>query len=412
MTIAALVEGVVGSDLSLRVECYDGSGLGPKGAPCTLVIHSPDALRYLIQAPGELGFARAYVSGAMDIEGSLLEGLDLSEDLPNVARRPQALAAIVRFLGSDAVRRLAPPPEEIHLRGRRHRRGRDSDAISAHYDLPNNFYGLILGESMTYSCGVFRSADEPLDMAQQNKHDLICSKLALEKGDRLLDIGCGWGAMAIHAARHYGASCVGVTLSKAQFDLGQKRITEAGVADLVELRIQDYRDVDDGPFDAVSSVGMAEHVGWDHLDEYAEQLARLVKPEGRVLNHAISNWVSKRPLRRQDGFIQRYVFPDGELYDVGVTVAALQRAGLEVRHVESLREHYALTLRHWVTNLEASWDDAVERIGLNRARVWRLYMSVAARNFEGGRSAIHQTLAVRQSDAGASGMALRPTFAG
>lgn len=410
MRLADLVNDVLNGPPLVRVECYDGSATGPLDAACTVRIVSPDALRYMVQAPGELGFARAYVSGTLTIEGDLLAGLDPSMNLTALHLRPRHLRSIMRLLGRDTVRRLAPPPEEIRLGGRVHARSRDADAIAAHYDLPNGFYELLLGESMTYSCAVFESPDDDLVTAQHNKHELICRKLGLTDGARLLDIGCGWGGMVIHAARQHGTRCVGITLSNEQFDLANKRVSEAGVSDLVELRLQDYRDVGDQPFDAVSSIGMAEHVGWRHLDEYSAQLARLVRPGGRVLNHQISNWISKRPIRRDDGFIQRYVFPDGELYDPSVTVAALQGAGLEVRHVESLREHYAITLRHWVANLEATWDDAVERIGLGRARIWLLYMAAASRNFEAGRSSIHQTLAIRAEPSGLSGMPLRPDW--
>ncbi|MDG2112275.1 MAG: cyclopropane-fatty-acyl-phospholipid synthase [Actinomycetota bacterium] len=410
MRLANLVTDVLDSPPLVRVECYDGSAAGPVDAICTVCVNSPDALRYMVQAPGELGFARAYVSGALTIKGDLLAGLDPSLSLTSLRLRPRHVRAILGLLGRDAVHRLPPPPDEIRLGGRLHGRGRDSAAISSHYDLPNGFYELLLGDSMTYSCAVFTSDDNDLDTAQHNKHELICRKLGLGDGDRLLDIGCGWGEMVIHAARHHGARCVGVTLSREQFDLANKRVSDAGVSDLVELRLQDYRDVDDDPFDAVSSIGMAEHVGWPKLGTYAGQLAQLVRPGGRVLNHQITNWVSKRPRRRDDGFIQRYVFPDGELYSPSVTVAALQAAGLEVRHVESLREHYAMTLRHWVANLETHWDDAVERIGLSRARIWLLYLAAASRNFEAGRTSIHQTLAVRAGPLGESGMALRPQW--
>lgn len=407
--LARLVDDVLGSPRNVRIECYDGTTSGPEDAPCAVRVTSPDALRYIIQAPGELGFARAYVSGGIVIDGDLLTGLERSLDLTRLKLRPKHLITVGRLLGRDATRRLEPPPEEIQLSGARHHRERDAAAIAAHYDLPNDFYGLLLGPSMTYSCAVFHDRGDDLVFAQSNKHELVCQKLGLGAGDRLLDIGCGWGSMVIHAARTRGARCVGVTLSKEQHALATKRVVEAGVAELVDLRLQDYRDIDDEPFDAVSSIGMAEHVGWKELDRYAEHLAELVRPGGRVLNHQITNWTQRRS-KSSDGFIHRYVFPDGELYDPSVTVAALQRAGLEVRHVESLREHYALTLRHWVGRLESEWDDAVRRIGLGRARVWRLYMAASARNFEAGRNSLHQTLAVKAEPDGTSRMPLRPDW--
>ena len=416
MNIAELVNDVFGGGLTFRVEAYDGSSAGPDDAPCTVRIASPDALRYVVQSPGELGFARAYVAGVLVIEGDLLAGLDGALDLTGLRLAPRHLTAIGRLLGRDTFRRLEPPASEVQLSGRLHQRSRDSAAIAAHYGLPNGFYELLLGESMTYSCAVFEDTGQDLATAQHNKHELVCQKLGLSAQARLLDVGCGWGSMAIHAARHHGVRVVGVTLSQEQFDLARKRVSEAGVGDLVELRIQDYRDVDDEPFDAISSVGMAEHVGWQKLPEYAAQLARLVRPGGRVLNHQITNWTTKQSLQQRSGllqrpnFIQRYVFPDGELYDPSVTVAALQKVGLEVRHVESLREHYALTLRQWVTRLEDSWDDAVSKIGEERARIWRLYMTAAIRNFETGRSSIHQTLAVKAHPDGTSELPLRPNW--
>ena len=410
MQLARLIDKVLDSPRPVRVECYDGSTAGPDDAVCTVRINSSDALRYIAQSPGELGFARAYVSGELEVEGDLMAGLDPSVDLTRLCVSPRQAATILRLVGRELAQRLDPPPEEIRLSGRRHDRDRDAAAIAAHYDLPNGFYELLLGDSMTYSCGVFENRTDDLLTAQANKHELVCAKLGLSDGDRLLDIGCGWGSMAIHAALHHGVRCVGVTLSRRQFELATKRVSEAGVSDRIELRVQDYRDITDEPFDAVSSIGMAEHVGWDRLDEYAAQLARLLRPGGRVLNHQISNWATKQPRRRPDGFVQRYVFPDGELYDPSVTVAALQDAGLEVRHVESLREHYTITLRHWVKALQANWDDAVEQIGIGRARIWLLYLATASRSFEAGRLSIHQTLAVRPSVMGDSGMPMRPDW--
>ncbi len=409
MRLARLVGDILGDTGQLRIECYDGSTYGPRDATCVVQVRSSDAFRYVAQSPGELGFARAYVSGSVELEGDILAGLS-SIDVNDLDLGPIRLAKVAREVGRDVFSRLEPPPEEIQLSGKRHDRDRDAAAVAAHYDLPNGFYELLLGDSMTYSCAVFEERGASLDAAQDRKHQLVCDKLALRDGSRLLDVGCGWGSMAIHAARHYGAHVVGVTLSREQLELGRRRVQDAGLGDLVELRYQDYRDIEDEPFDAISSLGLAEHVGWDRLDGYASQLHRLVRPGGRVLNHQISNWTTRRPRRAQDGFIQRYVFPDGELYGPSVTVAAFQDADLEVRHVESLREHYAITLRHWLQRLEASWDDAVGRIGLGRARVWRLYIAAAAVNFERGHSSVHQTLAVRPTEGGASLMPLRPDW--
>ena len=260
---------------------------------------------------------------------------------------------------------------------------------------------------MTYSCAVFERDDATLEEAQEAKVDLVCRKLGLREGQRLLDVGCGWGTMAIHAASRYGVRVVGVTLSREQQELAQKRVAEAGVGDRVEIRYQDYRDVHDGPYDAVSSIGMFEHVGLARTAEYFGNLWSLLRDGGRLLNHAISRRPSPRTRFARGGFIERYVFPDGELLEVGQTVSAVQGAGFEVRHVETLREHYARTLRHWVRNLEASWADAVSLAGEARARIWRLYMAGSAANFEAGRTQVHQVLAVK-APGGDARVPLRP----
>ncbi len=276
--------------------------------------------------------------------------------------------------------------------------------MSHHYDVGNEFYSLVLGPSMTYSCARFVDAGMSLEDAQAAKHELICRKLGLHErpGARLLDVGCGWGSMAIHAATRHGAQVVGVTISKEQAAEARRRVEAAGVSDQVEIRIQDYRRVADGPFDAISSVGMAEHVGERKMDDYFGILHSLLRPGGRMLNHAISAVGGSRLRRR--GFVNRYVFPDGELLDVGNTVLSMERAGFEVRDVESLREHYAATLREWVANLERNWDEAVELVGEGRARVWLLYMSGSINSFDDNRIAIHQVLGVVPEPSGASHM--------
>jgi cyclopropane-fatty-acyl-phospholipid synthase len=268
---------------------------------------------------------------------------------------------------------------------------------------------MVLGPSLTYSCAVWRDPSASLEEAQAEKHELVCRKLALGPGMRLLDVGCGWGGMVLHAAEHHDVRAVGVTVSARQADLAAKRVAEAGLADRVEIRLQDYRDVSDGPYDAISSIGMFEHVGLSQLRVYFERLRTLLRPQGRLLNHAIARPPGDRPRFARAGFIDRYVFPDGELHEIGAVVSAMQEEQLEVRHLESLREHYALTLRRWVANLEASWDAAVLAAGLARARIWRLYMAGAALNFEAGRTQVHQVLTVR-ADRGDSGIPLRPAY--
>ena len=291
-------------------------------------------------------------------------------------------------------RPLPPPPLEARLHGGRHSARRDAAAIQHHYDVGNDFYRLVLGPAMTYSCARFVDDTTDLATAQALKHDLICRKLGLDAmtGGRLLDVGCGWGSMVIHAATHYDVTAVGITISEAQAARARQRVAEAGVADRVEIRLQDYRDIGGQEYDAISSIGMSEHVGHQNLDRYYGLLRGALRPEGRLLNHAISK-VGGSKIGRTS-FIGRYVFPDGELIDVGESVLSMERAGFEVRDVESLREHYARTLRAWVANLEERWDEAVALVGVERARVWRLYMAGSAMAFADGEIAIHQVLGV------------------
>jgi cyclopropane-fatty-acyl-phospholipid synthase len=372
-----------------------------------VVLRSPDALRRIVTAPGELGFARAYVAGDLDIEGDLYETLRLLERRRPLRRLVPELLPVVRDLGTDALRPLPPPPEEVRLRGRRHSKGRDAAAIAHHYDVSNRFYELVLGPSLTYSCAVFADPEATLEEAQAAKHELVARKLGLCEGMRLLDVGCGWGSMLIHAAVHHGMSGVGITISRPQAELARERVRAAGVADRVEIRLADYRDVNDGPYDAVSSIGMVEHVGHAQLGVYFARLRALLRPGGRLLNHGIGRLPQRRRLLPRRTFVNRYVFPDGELQEVGAVASRMQAAGLELRHLESLREHYALTLRSWVRNLESSWDEAVAEVGIARARIWRLYMAGSALGFEAGRLQVHQLLAARTHQ-GTSGMPLQP----
>jgi len=412
MPIADLVAGVLGPDLPVAIRAYDGSAAGPADAPATIVVRSHDALRRIAFAPGELGFGRAYVAGDLDVEGDLFAALELRHHLPSLKLGPDQWLQIVKVLGRRGMRPLPPPPEEAHLHGRRHSPARDAAAIAHHYDVSNDFYRIVLGPTLTYSCAVWETPDVGLDAAQTAKYELICRKLRLEPGMRLLDVGCGWGGMVLHAAREHGVRAVGVTVSQRQAELAEKRVAEAGLRDRVEIRLQDYRDIADGPYDAISSIGMFEHVGLAHLEVYFTKLFGLLRPEGRLLNHGISRPAgAKRTRFHRRGFIDRYVFPDGELHEVGSVVSAIQRQGFEVRHVESLREHYALTLRAWTANLEADWDRAVELAGMGRARVWHLYIAACAVGFEDGITAIHQVLATKPNG-GRSGFALRERFSG
>ncbi|MYW04050.1 cyclopropane-fatty-acyl-phospholipid synthase family protein, partial [Streptomyces sp. SID3343] len=303
---------------------------------------------------------------------------------------------------------LPPPPPDEEVRRRRgvaHSLRRDRAAISHHYDVGNDFYALVLGPSMVYSCAYWDRPDATLEDAQRAKLDLICRKLALAPGMRLLDVGCGWGSMALHAAEHYGVDVVGITISGEQAELARKRVADAGLDGHIEIRVQDYRELTDEPYDAISSIGMAEHVGRAQYRVYADLLYALLRPGGRLLNHQIA----RRPTDDEesyhvDEFIDRYVFPDGELTPLGPTVAILEEAGFEVRDVQALREHYALTLRAWVANLEADWPRALRLAGPGRARIWRMYMAASALAFEQNRIGVNQVLAVRPEASGRSGM--------
>ena len=371
-----------------------------------IVLRSPEALRRIVTAPGELGFARAYVAGDLDIEGDVYEALELLERRRALSRLLPELLPIALDLGIDALRPPAPPPEEARLRGRRHSKARDAAAIAHHYDVSNRFYRLVLGPSLTYSCAVFADPAATLEEAQEAKHELVAGKLGLGEGMRLLDVGCGWGSMLVHAAERHGVSGIGITNSRRQAELARERVRAAGLADRVEIRLADYRDVSDGPYDAVSSIGMIEHVGHAQIEPYLARLHALLRPQGRLLIQGIGRPPRRRRLLPRRTFVNRYVFPDGDLQEVGSVASRMQAAGLELRHLESLREHYALTLRHWVRNLETSWDEAVAEVGIARARIWRLYMAGSALAFEAGRLQVHQLLAVRP-DRGASGMRVR-----
>ncbi|MCX4973857.1 cyclopropane-fatty-acyl-phospholipid synthase family protein [Streptomyces sp. NBC_00620] len=418
LRLKSLVEQLLGAPLPLRIRAWDGSEAGPPAAP-VLVVRNRRAVRRLLWKPGELGLARAWVAGDLGVEGDLYAALDLmsgllwerGEDARGVGEALRdsevraALRGLVKLAGPLPP---APPAEEVRRRRHLHTKRSDKRAISHHYDVGNDFYEIVLGPSMVYSCAYWED-DGSLEDAQRDKLELIARKLDLKPGQRLLDVGCGWGSMAIHAAREHGVSVVGVTLSQEQAAYARKRVADEGLTDRVEIRVQDYRDVTDGPYDAISSIGMAEHVGAERYLEYAETLRRLLRPGGRLLNHQIA-----RPPRRDesaysvDEFIDAYVFPDGELAPVGTTVTQLERAGFEVRDVESIREHYALTLRHWVANLEEQWTRAVRLTSPGRARVWRLYMAASALAFEHNRIGVNQVLAVRTPEAsGASGMPLR-----
>jgi len=407
--LAPLLRALLGTELPVRFEFWDGSGVGPVDSAGTIRVNSVDAVRRMLWAPGELGVARAFVAGDLSLEGDLFTVLRLLHDAAPRDLRKMGLRALPSIL--DAARRLGAfgpplpaPAEECRPSGRLHSLGRDAKVISHHYDVGNQFYRLFLGPRMTYSCARFVSDTTSLEDAQDAKHELICLKLGLDQRPEmlLLDVGCGWGSMAIHAARHHQANVVGVALSSEQVGLARERVKAAGLDDRIEIRLQDYRELRGERFDAISSIGMFEHVGSSAMARYFATLRNLLGPTGRLLNHAISTPGGSVLGRRT--FIGRYVFPDGELLDVGEVTLAMQRAGFEVRDVESLREHYAKTLRAWVANLQDHWDEAVRLVGEHRANIWRIYMAASANGFDDGGLAIHQVLGVVSESGGPSGM--------
>ncbi|WP_354350504.1 cyclopropane-fatty-acyl-phospholipid synthase family protein [Pseudarthrobacter sp. PvP090] len=407
--LAEVLSVVLGTaEIPVRLKAWDGTEAGPAGAP-VIEFRSRRALRRMLWSPGQLGLSRAYVAGDIDAPGDVFASFSALSSTGKFAEpgpfRPPTVrelgtilknAALLGALGPNP----APPPEEARIvrAGRRHTRKRDAAAISHHYDVGNDFYALVLGPSMVYSCAVWQDEGAGLDAAQDAKLDLICRKLGLEPGMRMLDVGCGWGSLALHAARNYGVDVVGVTLSGEQATMAGKRVADAGLTDRVAIRVQDYRDVADGPFDAISSIGMSEHVGRGQMPEYVARLHGLLRPGGRLLNHAIS-WNAGPAAPDPNSFIPRYVFPDGEMLALAEMVGALESGGLEVLDVEALRRHYALTLRAWVRNLEEHWREAVQLAGEGRARVWRLYMAASALGFESGITGVNQILVQRPGGA-------------
>lgn len=396
-----------------RVLEHPGDGQVP---PFTIVLRGPWALRRMLWPPTELGLTEAFVRGDVDVEGDLAAAAGIAAPLAERLRSPHRLARLTALLlqlprGSSRKGLPAVAAERPNDRaGRRHSRPRDAAVIRRHYDVGNDFYGLWLDAERVYSCGYFPTSDEDLDAAQRAKLDLICRKLRLRPGDRLLDIGCGWGGLVRHAVRHYGVEALGITLSPAQADYARARIADEGLVGRCRIEVRDYRDLPAGAvFDRVVSVGMFEHVGRAQLPTYFRAALRHTRPGGLFLNHGIVSLGdardrdADRPPRRLWGrgkFMDRYVFPDGELVPVAVALAAAEGAGLETRDVESLREHYALTLRHWLQRLEAHADEAVRLVGPATYRVWRLYMAASAHAFATAQIGVVQVLFARPDAVG------------
>ena len=417
LTLAEVLESFSTGRLPLKFEAYDGSSAGPEDATLGLNLLTPRGTTYLATSPGDLGLARAYVAGdlaALGVHpGDPYELIKALGDKVDFKRPPiRVLANIVRSIGFEHLLPIAPPPQEAlpkwrrMAEGLRHSRIRDAEAIHHHYDVSNAFYERVLGPSMTYTCACYPRPDATLEDAQENKYRLVFDKLRLRPGDRLLDVGCGWGGMVRYAARH-GVHATGVTLSAEQASWGQRAIAEAGLTDLAHVLHGDYRDVRERRFDAVSSIGLTEHIGVANYPAYFRFLRDRLRPGGLLLNHCIT-----RPDNRAGsigGFIDRYVFPDGELTGSGHIIATAQDAGLEVVHEENLRQHYALTLRDWCANLVRNWDDAVAEVGLATAKVWGMYMAGSRVGFETNVVQLHQVLAVKLDEHGADGgLPLRP----
>jgi len=407
--LSEALDRVTGSNTGIEFRAYDGSRSGPRDAAVRVEVRSPRAMHYLVQARNDLGLARAYVSGELQVHGDLHEALRRLWEV-NDGNVPWAERLLVlRSAGLRALRPIEPPPQEARMRGRRHSKRRSAVAASHHYDVSNRFYAWMLGPSMAYTCAVYPEPDATLEQAQAAKVDLVCRKLGLRPGMRLLDVGCGWGGMVLHAAEHYGVQALGVTLATRQVEWGRRAIAAAGLSSRAEVRLLDYRDVPEGGFDAVSSIGLTEHVGKTGLPAYFAFLHSRLRPGGRLLNHSITRPNDRYPLLLRDGFIDRYVFPDGELLGPGHIVSTMHDAGFELRHEENLREHYARTLADWEANLDAHWPEAVAEVGEGRARVWRLYLAGARVSFEEDLLELHQLLATR-THAGDSGMPLRPDW--
>ena len=410
LSTAAFFDRVSGGKSGIEFSAYDGSRSGPRDSFARAEIRSPRALSYLVQSRGDLGLARAYIAGDIEIHGDLFEALRRLWREHDGSFSWRDRLQFLRSIELRALRPVAPPPNERRRAWRRrHSQPRDASAISHHYDVSNRFYRWVLGPSMAYTCAVYPDDQASLEEAQFEKFDLVCRKLGLQPGMRLLDVGCGWGGMVVHAAEHYGVEALGVTLSREQAEWGAQAVREAGLEDRAQVRFGDYRDVSEGGFDAVSSIGLTEHVGKEQVPGYFAFLLSKLRPQGRLLNHCITRPDDQHELLLRGGFIDRYVFPDGELLGPGFLASQLHDSGFELRHEENLREHYARTLAAWGENLEEHWDEALREVGEPKARTWRLYMAGSRVSFSENYLQLHQMLGVR-TEQGESGMALRPDW--
>lgn len=388
---------------------WDGSLWPPDRSTQSAVVVFPSLEGFcrIFQAPGELNVAEAFIRGDYDIEGDLESVVAMAANVARDSRNLSRVAALARRLFRIRRLKLAGGNRAASLAGRTHSPSRDRQAVQFHYDVSNAFYRLWLDRRMVYSCAYFQNASDSLDQAQEAKLDLICRKLRLKPGMRLLDIGCGWGALLLHAASRYGVQAMGVTLSRNQASLAADKIREAGLQDQCRVELMDYRDLDESePFDRIASVGMVEHVGESHLPGYFRKAFRLLKPAGAFLNHGISCAWHARRSDYKNSFTNRYVFPDGELIPLCTMLSAAEEAGFEVRDIENLREHYTLTLRHWVGRLEQSCHRALEHVNDQTYRTWRLYMAASAYGFASGNLQLFQSLLARPGAGGIAGVPL------
>ena len=417
LSIADALNSLLKEPLPLRFTAYDGSATGPEDSPYGIHLATERGLTYILTAPGDLGFGRAYVAGDLELHGvhpgDPYEALKLvaEQAVASAGRRRPRRSQLLRSLGLSHLRPPAPPPQEAPsrlrrtLEGLRHSLGRDAEAIHHHYDVSNTFYEYVLGPSMTYTCAVFPTEDATLEEAQHEKYDLVARKLDLQPGQRLLDLGCGWGGMVRHAAREYGVHAIGVTLSREQASWAQQKIKEEGLDHLAEVRFMDYRHVEETGFDAISSIGLTEHIGVKNYPAYFGFIRDHLRPQGRLLNHCITRHDNR--FRETGPFLDRYVFPDGELIGSGKIITEVQNAGLEVQHEENIRVHYAKTLAGWCRNLVDNWDACVAEVGEGTARVWGLYMAGSRIAFERNEIQLHHVLATKTDEHGASGYPLR-----
>ena len=386
-----------------QLRFWNGATWGAADPVFTLVIRTPDVLATLLDSPDELTLGEAYLRGDLDVEGDMESAFEAVEYLLSSTAHPQRRPFLVSAFGKRIESGDGHAPDGAALHGARHSKERDREAIHYHYDLPVEFYALWLDPRLVYSTAYFTDPQEELEPAQERKLEYLCRKLRLKPGESLLDIGCGWGGLVMYAAERYGARAHGVTASVRQAEEGRRRAQQAGLEDRCRIEVCDYRDIQGGPYDKIVSVGMFEHVGEALLPEYFSRAARLLRPGGVFLNHGIARSVSHHPAEAT--FSDRYVFPDGELVPIHVALRAAENASFEVRDVESLREHYVLTLRHWVRRLEAHAAEARRVTDDTTYRIWRLYMSACAHRFRSGRYNLYQTLLAKPQD-GDSGLPL------